>query len=230
MVRTVCFDLDGTLFDDRQYTRAGLESAAAELVARTGVDLTEEFIEAYFTDGHREATFDVVLSAAGLADDHVPALVRAYHDSEGPLVPYPDATETLATLGERYDIGVVTGGTNGRGKLSRLGLDDYVDELIVTAEREDSKRDPDPFVELADRFDVPHESVVVVGDRPGLDFPQPNRLGMTTVRLRRGHYATATARGDAVPDVGVDSLTAVREVVERVDAGSAHTAGCNRVE
>jgi putative hydrolase of the HAD superfamily len=230
MDRTVCFDLDGTLFDDRQYARAGLESAGSELLARTGVDLTEEFLEAYFRHGHREATFDVVLSAAGLADDHVPALVRAYHDSEGPLVPYPDAVETLDALGRRYDIGVVTGGTNGRGKLSRLGLDDYVDEVIVTADRAYSKREPEPFVELADRFGASHGSMVVVGDRPGLDFIQPNRLGMTTIRLRRGRYATTTARGDAVPDVEVDSLDAARDVIERVDAGSAHTAGCTRLD
>ncbi|MBX0302888.1 HAD family hydrolase [Haloarcula salinisoli] len=222
----MCFDLDGTLFDDRQYARAGLENAARELLRRTGVDLTEELIEAYFSDGHRKATFDVVLSSAGLADDHVPALVNAYHDTEGPLVPYPDAAGTLDSLGDTYDIGVITGGANGRGKLSRLALDDYVDELIVTADREDSKRDPDPFVELADRFGVAHGSVVVVGDRPPLDFPQPNRLGMTTIRLRRGHYATATASGDAVPDVAVDSLAAARDAVERLDAGAVQPDSC----
>jgi putative hydrolase of the HAD superfamily len=220
MVSAVCFDLDGTLFDDRQYVRAGLETAASELARRTGVDLTEELLEAYFRDGHREATFDVVLSAAGLANDHVPALVSAYHDSEGPLVPYPDAAETLASLGESHDVGVITGGTNGRGKLSRLGLADYVDEVIVTAERDDSKREPEPFVELAARFGASHDSMVVVGDRPELDFPQPNRLGMTTVRLRRGHYATATARGDAVPDVEVDSLSAAREEIDQLETTS----------
>jgi len=222
----VCFDLDGTLFDDRQYARAGLENAAVELERRTGVDLTEAFIEAYFSDGHRKATFDVVLSSAGLADDHVPALVNAYHDTEGELVPYPDATETLDSLGDAYDVGVITGGTNGREKLSRLGLDDYVDELIVTADRECSKRDPDPFAELADRFGVAHGSIVVVGDRPSLDFPQPNRLGMTTIRLRCGHYATAAASGDAVPDAAVGSLAAARDAVERLDAGTVQPDSC----
>ena len=217
MVQSVCFDLDGTLFDDRQYVRAGLESGAAELERRTGLDLTEELLAAYFRRGHRQATFDVVLSEAGLSSDHVPALVRAFHDSAGPLVPYPDAVEMLDSLAGQYDIGVITGGTNGRGKLSRLGLDGYVDECIVTAERDDSKRSADPFVEMARRFDAPHQSVVYVGDRPALDFPQPNRLGMRTVRVRRGYYASETASGDAVPDAEVESLRAVRAVVERLD-------------
>jgi len=217
MVQSVCFDLDGTLFDDRQYVRAGLESAAAELERRTGVDLTEAFLEAYFRHGHREATFDVVLSSVGLPCDHVPALVAAYHNSSGPLVPYPGAVETLASLAANHQIGVITGGRNGREKLSRLGLSGYVDECIVTAERDDSKRAPDPFLDMAARFDVSTESVVVVGDRPELDFPQPNRLGMRTVRLRRGRYATAVARGDAVPDATVDSLQAVPDVVTRFE-------------
>jgi len=216
-VRAVCFDLDGTLFDDRQYARAGLERGAAELERRTGVDLTAELLEAYFGRGIRAATFDVVLSEAGLPADHVPALVTAYHDGDGTRVPYPDAEATLAALGADYDIGVITGGTNGREKLSRLGLDAYVDERIVTAGRDESKRDAAPFTEMATRLGVPHESVVYVGDRPALDFPQPNRLGMATVRLRRGHYATATASGDAVPDIEVDSLRGVRTAVARLD-------------
>ncbi|MDS0281594.1 HAD family hydrolase [Haloarcula onubensis] len=216
-LRAVCFDLDGTLFDDRQYARAGLISAAAELQRRTGVDLTAEFLRAYFRNGHREATFDVVLSAAGLADDHVPALVRAYHDNEASLVPYPDAAETLERLGRDYAIGVVTGGTNGREKLSRLGLDDYVDEVVVTAEREDSKRSPGPFVEIAERLRVTHESTVFVGDRPPLDFPQPNQLGMLTVRLMRGRYADTIARNAAAPDAAVESLSALPAVVSRFD-------------
>ena len=218
-VRAVCFDLDGTLFDDRQYARAGLVSAAAELRRRTGVDLTAELLEAYFRDGHREATFDVVLPAAGLADDHVPALVTAYHDNDASLVPYSDAAETLERLGSDYRIGVITGGTNGRGKLSRLGLDSYVDEAIVTAEREDSKRSTGPFVEMAERFGVSHESMAFVGDRPTLDFPQPNQLGMPTIRLMRGRYADAIARNGAAPDAAVESLAAVPAVVERFDGG-----------
>ncbi|MDS0258348.1 HAD family hydrolase [Haloarcula sp. S1CR25-12] len=217
MVHAVCFDLDGTLFDDRQYARAGLENAASELARRTGVDLTEELVEAYFGRGRRTATFDVVLAEAGLSEDHVPALVRAYHDSEGPLVPYRDAVETLDSLRTAYDIGVITGGTNGRGKLARLGLDGHVDEVIVTADREDSKHAPDPFIEMAARFGVSHDAMAFVGDRPELDFPQPNRLGMTTIRLRRGHYASAAARGDAVPDIEVDSLAEVREAIPRLD-------------
>jgi len=216
-VRAVCFDLDGTLFDDRQYARAGLVSAAAELRRRAGVDLTEELLSAYFREGHREATFDVVLSAAGLADDHVPALVSAYHDNDASLVPYADAAATLERLESDYPIGVVTGGTNGREKLARLGLDEYVAAVIVTAEREDSKRTPAPFLEMADRLDVPHESMAFVGDRPGLDFPQPNRLGMWTIRVMRGRYADAVARNAAAPDTAVGSLAAVPEAVAQFD-------------
>jgi len=215
-VRAVCFDLDGTLFDDRQYARAGLERGAAELERRSGVDLTAELLSAYFDRGIRAATFDVVLSEAGLPADHVPALVTAYHDGDGALVPYPDAEATLAALSADYGIGVLTGGTGGHEKLTRLGLDTHVDECLVTAERDDSKRDADPFVELAARLGAAHESVVYVGDRPELDFPQPNRLGMTTIRLRRGHYATVAASGDAVPDIDVDTLRGVRDAVARL--------------
>lgn len=206
MVRAVVFDLDGTLFDDRQYVRAGVLNAAAWLEAETGRDLGRDFLEAYFQDGIRDRTFDVVLARHGLSQEYVPELIDAYHAHDDSLVPYPDTNPVLAALAQTHALGLVTGGTNGRAKLQRLGLTSYFDSVYVTATSGTSKRDPDPFLGVLSELDVASSQSVYVGDRPSLDFVQPNRLGMDTIRIRRGQYADRNADGDARPDVVLESL------------------------
>lgn len=206
MAESILFDLDGTLFDDRQYIRGGLRHAGTVLAARTGVDLTDELLDAYFERGCMESTFDTVLDEHGLSTELVPTLVAAYHDNETDLWPLPDAVSTLDALAGTHKLGVITGGTNGREKLDRLGLADYFEVISVTAEQDTSKRRPAVFESALNVLDTSPTAAVYVGDRPGLDFPQPNRLGMTTVRITRGRYADVDATGDAQPDDTVDGL------------------------
>jgi len=211
----LCFDLDGTLFDDRQYVRAGLLAAAEVVERERGVDISAELLSAYFQRGLTEQTFDRVLEECGLSTDLVPELVTAYHANSAPLVPFPDAESTLERLRPEYDLGVVTGGSNGAAKLDRLGLGGYVDSVIVAPARGWSKREPEPFEAVLAELNATPEETAVVGDRPAVDFAQPNRLGLLTVRVRRGQYATTVADTGTEPDVVVDSLSAIPDILDR---------------
>ena len=206
MPQAVCFDLDGTLFDDRQYVRAGLESAGEAVVKLAGVDLSAAFEAAYFERDIRTETFDVVLEEHDLPTSYVPELVEAYHNNSAPLTPYLGTEAALSTLADEYALGLITGGRNGAEKLERLGLDDYFDCVLVTSGRPYSKHDPDPFERVHDTLGVPFEASVYVGDRPALDFAQPNRLGMRTVRVTTGQYDDVDATGMAEPDVTIQSV------------------------
>ena len=214
MTDALYFDLDGTLFDDRQYVRGGLRHAGDVLAEQTGAELTDELLAAYFEREITGATFDTVLAEHGLSTDLVPTLVSAYHDNTAELSPFPDANPTLDVLSETYRLGLITGGTNGREKLDRLGLSEYFETVFVGPEYGCSKHHPEIFEAALDSLDVVPSQAAYVGDRPSLDFPQPNQLGMTTVRVRTGRYATAEATGDTEPDNTVDRLASVRSVVD----------------
>jgi len=206
MLQAVCFDLDGTLFDDRQYVRAGLANAASVLEAETGVDLSEELQAAYFDRDIRERTFDTVLAENDIPQRHVSKLVDAYHENDGELSLYPGVADTLSTLSDSHNLGLITGGRNGADKVVRLGIGAYFDTVLVTNDRPYSKRDPEPFETVLETLDVsPHEAAYV-GDRPGLDFLQPNRLGMDTIRVRTGQYADVEAIGAAKPDLTIPEV------------------------
>ena len=217
MPQAIGFDLDGTLFDDRQYARAGLKNAGARLESRVGVDLTDALLAAYFERDIREGTFDTVLREHDLSTEYVPAFVDAFHGNEAELDPYPGTRSTLAHLGDTAELGLLTGGTNGRAKLDRLGLTAYFDAVVTTADGEATKREPAPFETLAADLGVTASEMAYVGDRPALDCQVPNALGMTTIRVRTGQWTIedqpARARADAV----VDSIADVPGALERFE-------------
>lgn len=213
MTDAVYFDLDGTLFDDRQYVRAGLQNAGTMLAAETGTDLTDELIDAYFERGITESTFDTVLAEHDLPVELVPDLVDAYHTNSAGLSCFPGTTDILETLAETYKLGIITGGRNGHGKLSQLGLSQYFDTVFVSPEFGTSKRSPEIFEAALESLGVTADAAIYVGDRPSLDFPQSNKLGMTTVRLKNGRYMNAEATGDAQPDIVLDSIVELPDVL-----------------
>lgn len=214
MRRAIGFDLDGTLFDDRQYVRQGLDAAAASLRDAIGRDLRDSFHEAYFERGVRDRTFDVVCAEHDVAPEYVPELVEAYHAAGGPLDPAPGAESVLATLGEELEIGVLTGGRNGRSKLERLGLDRYVDAVVVAPDRGLSKRDREAFVTFYDELGVPPAESVYVGDRPDLDLAWPAELGALTVLVRGSRWDVETGAETVDPSLVIDRLAELPTALE----------------
>lgn len=205
-IQAVCFDLDGTLYDDRQYIRAGLESAADLLAERTGAELHDKIINLYFKEGIRGETFDRIIEQYDLPSELLPDLVESYHDNDADLQPYQEVPSVLDHLSGEYELGLITGGKNGHNKIARLGISRYFDKILVTPEFGTSKHQPEPFKYVLDTLSVAPAEAVYIGDNPELDFVQPNRLGMSTVRVKRGLHVDDNAEGLAEPDIQVDDL------------------------
>lgn len=206
-VRSVCFDLDDTLFDYREYAEEGLRSAADRLEARTGERFHVELLSMYFEEGITEGTFDRLLARFDLPAGLATELVEAYHAATTPLSPYEETEPVLSTLSESYALGLLTDGRGGHAKLRRLGIRDFFDAVLVTPTTGYSKRDPEVFEAILSRLSVSAANTVYVGDDPRFDFRFPNDLGMTTVRLRRGRHADREPDTDAaVPDYEIEQL------------------------
>jgi len=216
-IRVVSFDLDDTLYEHRQYVTAGFEAAAEVVQERTGEDVYDDLVTAYFEDGEYERTFDIVLESRGLSTELVPDLVTKYHDVIGNLSPYPGVSSTLNQLGGQYEIALVTDGKNGKNKLERLGLSDHFHFVYETDPRDFSKHAPKPFRRLFDHFGVEPNQTVYVGNDPRIDFRQPNRLGMYTVRVEKGLLASMEPPDEECrPDVAVTDIDALPTVVHEL--------------
>ena len=215
-MQVVCFDLDGTLYDDREYVRAGFQSAAAYLREKHGVKTFGDMVWEYAVERNFETVFDRILADYDLPETELDDLIAAYHDCDPDLQLYPDVEAVLMELSDAYQTAVITGGKHGDRKLEWLGIEDSFDTVYVTADHETSKHELKPFKTVLDELDISAEKSTFVGNNPELDFYRPNQLGMTTVWVRRRTTLFQSPQStDVRPDYVLPDLSLVPSVADR---------------
>lgn len=218
----VCFDLDGTLYDDRSYVKAGFRNAAVYLRSRYGIETFDDMVWEYAVKRNFETVFDHILTSYEIPETELADLIAAYHSGTPDISLYPETETVLSTLPDSCRTAVITGGKHGRQKLQLLGINDAFDEVYVTPDNDTSKRESAPFETVLDVLGVDPQQAVFVGDNPELDFYWPNTLGMTTVWVRRPHTLFGSSDSpEARPDYVLPDLSLVPEIVATVLNGAA---------
>ena len=185
--RGFLFDLDETLVSYDPKPAGIFHAVCADHALDASDDLLATFGEAirersraFHPDPFLAATRDVV-AAHDLAVDpeqFAAHLLRAEIDA----MTVPDGVrETLAALGDRHPVGVVTGGHGPvqRRKLDHAGLSSVVDLVVSPVEARAFKPDP-TLLRLAART-LPAERYVVVGDSVEGDLEPALALGFEVV-------------------------------------------------
>lgn len=108
--------------------------------------------------------------------------------------------------------------TNGRGKLQRgiihaLGIESYLDVVLVSEEEGVRKPDPLIFRRALERVGVEPEEAVFVGDHPEVDVEGAHAAGLRTIWKREGYWGTEP---DA--DGVVDDLSSIPSMIVGLDA------------
>ena len=214
--QAVVFDLDDTLYPERDFVLSGFRAVAAWLEARIGVPAAHGYDElrALFAAGVRGNTFDRWLEERGLpAHAFVPEMVRVYREHEPRLSPFPEVPELLAALRRGSRLGLVSDGPLAvqRAKLAAVGLEQFFDAVVFSDAwgREAWKPSLLPFTTVLERLGTPAAASVYVADNPVKDFLGARRVGMRTVRVRRpgGEYAhLGPPAGEHAPHATIESL------------------------
>ena len=216
MLKAVAFDLDDTLFLERDYVRSGFQ-AVARLLAEQ-VDPGRPWFDDLwrgFESGVRGKAFDRVLEAAGAkaGDDLIARLVRCYREHQPAMELPGDVAPALEALGlppER--LGVITDGpvVMQERKFEALHIGRLIGHVIVTDRWGIEFRKPHAraFEEFERLTGCPPRACAYVSDNPAKDFRSPHERGWTTVRVVRPgglHAAEASVPGEVdheMPDLG----------------------------
>lgn len=191
MKPVVVFDLDDTLFRERDFVRSGFDALDAWLRAKRGVDGFGTVAWRIFSEGGRNTVFDRALSELRVdgADAVVPELVKVYRAHRPSIVLFPDAEWALERYGAVSSLGLLTDGylETQKNKVTALGIASRFAAIVYTDSlgRAHWKPSPAPFRELMERLPSPG-GYAYVGDNPAKDFVAPKGLGWTTVQVRRG--------------------------------------------
>ena len=100
---------------------------------------------------------------------------------------YSDTEDCLKKLSGKYKIGVIANQSLGTEKrLKNFGLLKYVELVIASAEKGIAKPDKRIFEIALNRANCESAQSIMIGDRIDNDIVPAKKLGMRTIRIKRG--------------------------------------------
>jgi putative hydrolase of the HAD superfamily len=216
------FDLDDTLFPERDFVISGFAAAARCLAPRCAFETAFDTFCRLFAAGERRSVFDRGLAELAIPDPQavVPVLLAAYREHLPAITLFADAAWALQRFRPSHRLGVLTDGylVTQRRKVEALALAPRVDAVVFSDEfgRERWKPHPFGFERMMALLQLPASRCCYVADNPRKDFTAPRALGWTTIRILRpgGEYAGLTPAEPAhAPDRTIASLHELASLV-----------------
>jgi putative hydrolase of the HAD superfamily len=201
----VVFDIDDTLYLERDYVFSGF--AAAGPWARTwlGVPDFAERCRAAHEAGGRGRVFDSVLTECGIVPrpEIVAALVAIYRAHVPDIRLCGDAHEALGQAKARWPIAVITDGPaiSQSRKADALELHRFASPICLTELSGAGCSKPSPVGYRKVEQAIGAKRYVYVADNPAKDFHAPRQLGWHSIRIRRaGGLHFAVDNSEITPD------------------------------
>lgn len=221
MIKAVIFDLDDTLYIERDFFRSGFNVVAAKLEARGFGCASQlgDLLESIFLNEGRDNVFDKASARLAFPKEWIPELVETFR-AHTPLINLaPDAVEILSRLRPHYRLGCITDGFADvqRRKIKVLGVDALLDVVVVADDfgRKHWKPDPLPFRMCCDRLGIDEQQAIYIGDNTERDMRGARNAGIRSVRLRRsgGYFSRNDGDLQDRPDFEIYALSELEHIL-----------------
>lgn len=210
----IVFDLDDTLYLERDYAFSGFEAVGEWLQREHGLEGFARQARSFFAQASTRV-FDRALKALGMPAPAalIEQLVSVYRGHTPHIALAPDAASFLQRWHAGWPLAILTDGfhQSQRNKVDALGLDGTRFRPIVYTDewgRAFWKPHLRGFQSIAEAFGLPPGRMVYVADNPAKDFIAPRALGWRTVQIARPegvHIRNPVAPGGH-PDATIQSL------------------------
>lgn len=182
----IIFDLDDTLYSEKEYVRSGYSKVAEALDGKVE---TERRLWELFEQG-KKAIDELLHERRIYTEKQKDFLVNVYRSQFPNIHLYQGVASMLHQIKKQNKrVGIITDGRvdGQKNKLMALCLNDIVEDIIITDELggiEFRKPNPAAFVLLKEKWDIPYEKLVYIGDNVKKDFIAPEKLGMNTIWVK----------------------------------------------
>lgn len=184
-LKAVIFDLDDTLYSEKEYVKSGYHKIA-EILPQ--VHNASEKLWELFESG--KPAIDELLKQENIQSDEIKQrCLHTYRHQIPDIHLYDGVVEMLTEFREQgILLGIITDGRpeGQRAKLQVLGLEDLVDFIIVTDElggAEYRKPNPLAFQVMKEKMNVDYREMCYAGDNTKKDFIAPQQLGMRCIHF-----------------------------------------------
>jgi putative hydrolase of the HAD superfamily len=219
-VKSVIFDLDGTLLDREssmeQFVSVQYERLNYYLSHISKPDYANRFIELDCL-GHvwKDKVYQTLVAEFKI--DHISwqELLNDYESQfQFHCVPFPALIEMLEALKQQgYLLGIIS---NGRGEfqnkaIAGLGIQNYFDVILISETEGIRKPQPEIFQRAMNQLGVSPENSFFVGDNPDADIQGAKNAKMWAIWKRNSHWLGAKG-ADAI----IDELSEILSIVKQL--------------
>jgi putative hydrolase of the HAD superfamily len=224
MIQALVFDLDDTLYQERDFVASGYQAVARHLAGRCGCSFESAFsimMTTLDTLG-RDKVFPALLER--LPDVSIPLaeLVAVYRQHSPMICLFPGYLELLRDLARQYRLGVITDGLPDvqERKVRALGLESVVGKVIYTWEYGLERQKPHPFAFslMLEALHADPESTLFVGDNPDKDCRGAHGVGMKCAEVWRfsSKANPLGLRAKDRPEFVINTLLELPQILEQM--------------
>ena len=225
MIKVIFFDIDDTLYDSTRLTEEARKNSIYAMID-AGLNIRDvdflyrklsEIIKRYGSNYPKH--YDKLLEELNLRWDPkiIAAAVVAYEKTKHAyLKPYPGVISTLIELKKRYKLGIISNGLAVKQceKLVHMNIHNFFDYIIISELVKHEKPSLEIFRIALNIADAKPEESVMVGNNPVEDIEPAKKLGMITIRIRRGKYKNLESNADFEIE-NFDEILNVIKIIER---------------
>lgn len=191
MFKVLVFDLDDTLYYEKEYVLGGFKEVCNYLSMKYYIDFKELYdkCEKILNVYGRGKIFDLLCNEYNIKEDVI-NLVEIYRNLRPKLELYEDSKYILEFAKKRkINLGLITDGYAKVqwNKIKALKLDCVIDKIIVTDDYGQGFGKPNKraYIEMMNYFNADGYESIYVGDNPNKDFISAKELGFKTIRIIR---------------------------------------------
>ena len=222
MIKVLIFDLDDTLYYEKEYVYSGFKAVCEFLGNKysKNIDLLYSRVVNILDEQGRGKIFDLLCSENNFNED-IHNLVNIYRNCKPELNLYEDGINILNyAKANNFKLGLITDGCSKVqwNKIKALDLEKYMDKIIVTNDYGEGFNKPHErsYKDMIEFFKVKPEECVYVGDNPKKDFIGARKLNMKTIRIKHtnGDHINDIAEGGYEADFLIKNLQEIKKIVK----------------
>ncbi len=226
MIKALVFDLDDTLYYEKEYVFGAFKEVAYYLGNKYGKSEEELYIRMkdILEISGRGKIFNIICAENNFKED-IEDLVEIYRNSKPKLELYDDSKEFLIWAREiGYKLGVITDGCSKVqwSKIEALKVEQLVDKVIVTDDlgKEFWKPHKKSYINMMNYFNINVNEGIYIGDNPNKDFIGAKQLGMKTIRIIRenGDHIKTFLDKEYEADSNITNFIELRTLLENNQA------------
>jgi putative hydrolase of the HAD superfamily len=225
MIEVLVFDLDDTLYLERDFVMSGYQAVAKYLADSNICEFQSAFscmAHAFATQG-RQTVFTALAERFPKTSTMLADLIEVYRQHSPAIGLFPGYLQLLQEFTRRYRLGIITDGLPAvqKRKVQALGLDGIMDKIIYTWTYGADKEKPHPysFSLMLESLQAKPDSALFIGDNPDKDCKGAHQAGMKCIQVQHpmvnGIRPGSTT--DEEPEFVVETLLQVPPILQHMN-------------